>query len=471
MKRLLILADGAVAEQYVKRLVDAYTDANLYTIVYYRGEIEESEALYCRFCRFDPTSLSKLEAVFSKQISTAYIVMQSPSDTVQVYTNLRTLSRDLPIYALDMDELGKRLPNDDPNLLLVSASELLANRLMALTPNIPVSAQYVGLGIGEITEVKVPFGSGYAYRHISHVAQNKWQIAAIYRGGELILPYPTLMIRPGDNLLLVGQPNILKTVYRAIKIESGQFPAPYGRALYLLLDISRRRDESSIAELESAMNLHKRLKNRPLYIKVINPDSWSMLQKLRTINQPDIHIDIAYKPFNLEQSLLKELWRYNAGLLIVSDDFFGKKANRSLALKSQKPIWKLGSSPIAQLQGSAMILSANPTLEQISPVLFDLSAQLATEIELYPSKGDAAGEDEVLEHYENIAAIHSRSIVVKNDEENVVMTLRQRENLLLFFPFDEAMTQRSALDFLKLKQAERMYPFLSEHHQLFIPVL
>ncbi|MDR2152174.1 MAG: hypothetical protein LBO72_05090 [Helicobacteraceae bacterium] len=470
MKRLLILADGEVAERYVKRLVDTYTDANLYTIVYYRGAIAESEAIYCRFYRFDPTSFSKLEAIFSKQTSAAYIVMKEPQDATQVYKNLRILSRELMIYALDSGGLDD-LPNDDPNLQRVSASELLANRLMALTPNIPVSAQYVGLGIGEITEVKVPFGSAYAYRHINHIAQNKWRIAAIYRGGELVLPFATLMIRPSDNLLLVGQPNILKTVYRAIKIESGQFPAPYGRSLYLLLDISPRRRDKAIAELESALSLHKRLKNRPLYIKAINPDDWQTLQKLQTIKQPDIYIDIAYKPFNLEQSLLKELARHNAGLLMVSDEFFAKKTNRLLALKSQKPIWKLGTNSISQLKSAALLVSANPTLEQISPVLFDLSAQLAIEVELYPSKGDEVGENEVLEHYENLAAIHSRTISVKSAEENAIVTLRQKENLLLFFPFDEAMTQKSMLDFLKLKQAEKMYSFLTEHHQLFIPVL
>ncbi|MDR0664534.1 MAG: hypothetical protein LBF86_03330 [Helicobacteraceae bacterium] len=470
MKRLLILADGEVAERYVKRIVDTYTDANLYTIVYYRGEIARSETIYCEFHRFDPTSFSKLEAVFSKQTAAAYVVMKEPLDAVQAYKNLRALSRELIIYALDSGGLNE-LPNDDPNLQRVSASELLANRLMALTPNIPVSAQYVGLGIGEITEVKVPFGSAYAYRHISHVTQNKWRIAAIYRSGELLLPFPTLMIRPGDNLLLVGQPNILKTVYRAIKIESGQFPAPYGRAIYMLIDISRRREKQAEAELENALSLHRRLKNRPLYIKAINPDSWTALKKLRDIKQSDIYVDIAYRTFDLEKNLLKEIWRYNAGLLVVSDEFFSKKANRLLALKSQKPIWKLGTDSISQLKSSAMILSANPTLEQISSVLFDLSAQLATDIELYPSKGDEAGENEALEHYKNLAAIHSRSIGVKNDEDNVIMTLRQKENLLLFFPFDEAMTQNSLLDFMKLRQAERMYSFLSERHQLFIPVL
>jgi hypothetical protein len=470
MKRLLILADGEVAESFVKRLADTYTDSNLYTIVYYGSGIVESEAIFCTFHRFDPTSFSKLEAIFSKQFITAYIAMKEPSDAVQAYKNVRLLNRELIIYVLDSGGLDE-LPADDPNLQRISARELLANRLMALVPNIPVSAQYVGLGKGEIIEVKVPFGSSYAYRHISHIAQNKWQIAAIYRGGELILPFPTLMIRPGDNLLLAGQPNILKTVYRAIKIESGQFPVPYGRSLYLLLDLSANREERAIAEIDDALNLHKRLKNKPLYIRAINPDSWKALRKLQAIKQSEVYIDISYTPFNPEKRLLKELWRYNAGLAIVSDDFFAKKANRALLLRSQKPIWKLGKRPIAQIKGAALLLSANPTLEQISPVLFDLSAQLGAEIALYPSKGDEGGENEILEHYENLAAIHSRSIAVRKGDDNAIMTLRKEENLLLFFPFDEAMTKKSLLDFLKLKQAELMYSFLTEHHQLFAPTL
>ncbi|MDR2033932.1 MAG: hypothetical protein LBP89_04795 [Helicobacteraceae bacterium] len=470
MKRLLIFADGEVAESFVKRLADTYTDINLYHIVYYRGSMAENEAAYCRYYRFDPTSFSKLEAIFSKQFIGAYIVMKDPKDAIQVYKNVRILSRDLLIYALDTGALAA-LPDDDQNLQKISASELLANRLIALTPNIPVSAQYVGLGEGEIIEVKVPFGSSYAYRHISHIAQNKWQIAALYRNGELILPFPTLMIRPSDNLLLVGQPNILKTVYRAIKIESGQFPAPYGRSLYFVLDISAKREKSAAIELQSALNIHKRLKNRTLYIKVINPDSWAMLETLQTIRDREVVIDIAYKPFNLERDLAKELWRYNVGLTIVSDDFFKKKANRALFSRLQKPVWKLGFNHSSRIKNAAMLLSANPKLEQISPVLFDLSTQLGVDIALYPSKGDEEGENEVIEHYENLAAIHSRIISVKRYEENTVTVLRREENLLLCFPFDETIAQRRLLDFLQLKQAERMYPLLTRNHQLFIPVL
>lgn len=60
MKKILIMADGAVSAQFVKRVVDTYSDTNVYDIVYYRdGAFPKTDAIHCRFYRFDPTSFKK----------------------------------------------------------------------------------------------------------------------------------------------------------------------------------------------------------------------------------------------------------------------------------------------------------------------------------------------------------------------------------------------------------------------------
>ncbi|GHS88356.1 potassium transporter TrkA [Campylobacterota bacterium] len=469
MKRILILADGSAAEHFVARIVDTYTDTNLYDIVYYRGNVIESGAIHCRFYRFDPTSQSKLREIFSREYVVAFVVMTDNLDTIQTYKNIRSLSKELKIYALDygtLDDLG----DDDDNFLRVSAVELLANRMVALVPNIPVSAQNVGLGQGEIIEVDVPFGSSYAYRHISHIEQKKWLIAAIYRSGALILPTPSFMVRPNDNLLLVGEPKILKTVYRAIKIESGQFPAPYGRAIYTILNIAKEREHIAIRELEDVLHIHKRLKNRKLHIKVINPNSWLMLEKLHSVKYENVYINIDYKNSDIAAVLRTEFVQFNIGLVIVGDDFFALRRNRSLLYKLQKPIWKLGQSLASKIKNATLLITSNPAMEQLSTVFFDLSSQLRISAVLYPSKGEEDGENAVVEHYENIAAIHSRSFDVKIDEENAVLRLRKEADHLLFFPFDKRMVKQNILDLLKPKRAERMYSVLSMHHQIFVPV-
>ncbi|MGE4296346.1 MAG: COG3400 family protein [Campylobacterales bacterium] len=470
MKKILVMADGAVAVRFVKRLIDTYSDSNVYDIVYYQeGLFPKTDAIHCRFYRFDPTSLKKLESIYSREYVAAFIVMENALDVQSAYENLRHLSRELPVSVLDFG--GFSLDETDENLQVVQAGELLANRLMALIPNIPVSAQYVGLGQGEIIEAQVPFGSSYAYRHVSNIEQKKWKIAAVYRNRELVLPRPSLMIRPGDNLLLIGQPSILKSVYKAIKIETGQFPAPYGRNLYLLLDISRKRAALAKKELDAALNLHRRIKNKILFIKVINPDSLDLLAALRSIRALDVVVDVAYGAFDVERELSAEVSRLNAGLTLVSAEFFAREENRRLLFKTKRPVLKLGEKSMADLKTASVMLSANPMLENISSAMFDLSAQMALSMVLFSAESDGEESAAIVEHYENLALIHSKRLEIRKSETNPIRALRKEENSLVFLPFEASLIHRSWLDVFKVRQVEKLYGLLDKHYQIFIPVL
>ncbi|MFX4253416.1 potassium transporter TrkA, partial [Aliarcobacter butzleri] len=65
-------------------------------------------------------------------------------------------------------------------------------------PNIPVLAQKIGLKQGEIMEIRVPFGSSYAYRSIGTIEQKQWRIFGLYRNQKMIEINPTLVLKPND---------------------------------------------------------------------------------------------------------------------------------------------------------------------------------------------------------------------------------------------------------------------------------
>ena len=90
---------------------------------------------------------------------------------------------------LDLWELGG--PEDDSHLTVLDARAVLTARLMDFLPDIPVVADNLGLGKGEIMEVKVPVGSSFMYRHISSITQKKWRIAMIYRGSNFMIAKPS----------------------------------------------------------------------------------------------------------------------------------------------------------------------------------------------------------------------------------------------------------------------------------------
>lgn len=168
MKNILILADGIVAKHFLERVVQNYVADNNYLVVYYDDKIvPKNRTENFRFYKFDPTSFVKLFQLFDEKISQVMIIMGNKIDTVASYENIRRIDNNISIIVYDKWDLDI----DDQNLILLNANEILSNRLVDYLPNVPIIAQNVGLGLGEIMEVLVPFGSSYVYRHIGSIEQ------------------------------------------------------------------------------------------------------------------------------------------------------------------------------------------------------------------------------------------------------------------------------------------------------------
>jgi hypothetical protein len=75
---------------------------------------------------------------------------------------------------------------------------------------------------------------------------------------------------------------------------------------------------------------------------------------------------------------------------------------------------------------------------------------------------------EVIEHFNNLSAIFSKSIQVVSQEENPIQTLRERENFLHILPFTEKMFI-NPLRACFSTDPEVLYRKLGRYHQLFIP--
>ena len=238
---VLILADGIVAKHFLQRLAKSEFGDNLYHIVYTDDQLKEIVSENFIFYKFDPTSFVKLSSLLhTKTFKEAMILLANKIDTIASYENIRRILKNMTIVIFDRWNLNI----EDRYAIFINANEVLASIMFDHLPNVPVLAQNIGLGKGEIMEVLVPFGSSYVYRHIGSIEQKRWKIAAIYRNNRLILPEPLIMILPNDLLLLIGEPEVLKQVYKMIKREVGQFPMPYGINSYLFIDMAKESTSS-----------------------------------------------------------------------------------------------------------------------------------------------------------------------------------------------------------------------------------
>jgi len=394
-----------------------------------------------------------------------FIAMKTPTDVEQTIVNIRANKKQLRVIVIDHWEMDL----EEYNIVQINTTEILASHMFDYLPNVPVVAQNVGLGEGEIMDVLVPFGSSFVYRHVGVIEQKNWRIVGIYRGGKLILPDDRKMIHPNDQLLLVGEPSVLNSVYRAIKREIGQFPQPFGTNLYLFIDMIKDDPREISYLVDKAIAVHENFSNR-LIIKVCNPSQLALLEKIKSRRSEHIIIDIDYQQSYIDDVVLNDVKQYDLGLIMVSSDMFAKEKMREILFDANVPVISLAKRSIEKIKDAVIVLNDNKDLEKISTTIFDFSSQMGYNIELLKNEDEESSEqDEIIEHYQNLSAIFSKNIHVNFHNDNPIRKLSKRENFLQCLPFTEKILQGKSSTLLST-DIEELYHRLNQYHQLFIPI-
>ncbi|MDQ7068593.1 MAG: TrkA C-terminal domain-containing protein [Sulfurimonas sp.] len=466
MKKILIISDGDVGAHFIQRVSETYTSENIYYIVQTKAKkFKDINPGRFKFYEFDPTSLYKLSNLLKMEFIQVFIAMDSQIDVENTMKNIRVIKKHLRVIILNQ----WNMVNEDANVELVNVNELLASRLLDYLPNVPVIAQNVGIGEGEIMEVLVPFGSSFVYRHIGAIEQKSWRIVAIYRNRKLIMPSRRKMIQPNDLLVLVGEPSVLKSVYRSIKRELGQFPAPFGSNILLYIDMNLVNHKTIKETIQRSVYAHKKFKH-DLIIKVSNPSNIEILQYIKSFRSMNIIINIDYDSVNLRETFHKDIKFYHIGLVIISKEMFSDYYVREAMYEAHVPVLKLSNRHFSTLKEAVMILSDNKDLEKISATVFDISEQMNFNIELYNYMAEHQDEKEqVIEHYNNLSTIFPKSIKVYSHNENPILKLSQKENFIQLLPFTKKLTTRRIYSLFST-DSEKLYYKLDDYHQIFIPV-
>ncbi|NWF66846.1 MAG: potassium transporter TrkA [Campylobacterales bacterium] len=466
MKKILLILSGIVAKHFLDRVVNSYTKDNEYIVITTDNNLLQNRKISgFTFYSFDATSFVKVSEIIKKDISQVFIVMSNKTDSELVYKNIRNIKKYISVIFYDRWGLSF----DDKNLILVNSNELIANKLLDNLPNIPVIAQNIGLGIGEIMEVSVPFGSSFLYRHIGSIEQKQWKIAAIYRNNNLVLAQENSIILPNDALLIIGKPSILKNIYKAIKKESGQFPAPFGQNSYLLIDMKYQNEDSIRHILSNALYTHRKIRDSMLYIKIINPANIELLNYIKTIDSKDIEITIEYKDSKKADIFAKDVKDLSIGLVIVSHEFFNNKYLQHTLYEIKKPILKLGTKNLDEAKDCIVMLSDSIDIEKISPIFFDLSIQLNKEITLYDLNPDGEKHIQLIEHFRNLATIVSKNMNIVTGEKNPIREIKKYDNFIHFLPYTKEMLEPKLFSLFS-NSIERLHFKLSDYNQFFLPI-
>ena len=92
MKKVLIIADGILAKQFLERVMDMEAGENSYTVITYKEDtLPKKRPENFKFFEFDPTSFEKLSIILNEQFFQVMIILSNELDVIPTYKNIRAM--------------------------------------------------------------------------------------------------------------------------------------------------------------------------------------------------------------------------------------------------------------------------------------------------------------------------------------------------------------------------------------------
>ncbi|MDQ1325242.1 MAG: uncharacterized protein QG564_366 [Campylobacterota bacterium] len=470
MKNILILADGSIARHFIEWVSYKRVAKNKYCIVCQNSNMmPEKSGKNISFIKADPTSYSKMKNIMDDvKYSLVFVVMDAMEESRYALKNIRLIDKKIRVVLLNQWD-NIEMARMEENVIVVYRDELIAAHLYSHLPNVPVVAQNIGLGQGEIMEILVPFGSAYAYRHVGSIMQRKWKIAAIYREEKQILPTNATMVYPNDTLLVLGKPIVLDGVYKMINKRIGLFPEPFGKNLYLLLDL-RVDSENALLYLQESVYLANELEDKSLYVRVLYPNNFELIEALKKYESANVTLSICYDDKDIKTLVEYDIQQYDIGLVLSSLKTFESKQIKTILYALKKLVYLFGDKQVYNIKEAIVLMNEKEKMESISSTAFDFAEELGIKLTLadFDPEGDFEAKKMVIEHYETMAQIFNTEIHLEQKVANPIREIERKKQILQIVPFEKELIHKNFLYFLSTKSHHFLLA-TQRHPKLLVP--
>ncbi len=165
----------------------------------------------------------------------------------------------------------------------------------------------IGLKKGELIELNVMSKSHLTDKTLRVLKPSNWNLAALYRNNEIVIPSDNTKIEVGDKIILFGEPKVLENLVNIFLKGIPQFPLQYGKN-----SVSYIFSEVELSQLAEVVYLTKNIRAANLLIKTVDFKYYEDMRS-RVINDPNFN-----KSYTLLEtdSILKYLNENDAGINI-----------------------------------------------------------------------------------------------------------------------------------------------------------
>ena len=470
MKNVLILASGEMARHFVGWVGKSRIDTNQYYITCKKEDVESEKRDLdnIHYVDIDPTSFMRVRDLMeNKNFVSIFIVMEERKEAEYAYKNVRMITaRELIVFVSSWSDMVF----DDDNLNIVNVNDIVASNLYEKLPNVPIIAKNIGLGQGEIMEILIPFGSSFAYKHVGAIGHRKWKIVALYRKEKQLFVNNATMLQPNDRIIIIGNPLVLEEVYKKVSLRKGTFPEPFGKNLYLLIDLKQKKEEILI-QVNEAIYLSNQLENSKLYIRLININNFEVLSELRGLQTDNIHVFVTYDESKNYYDIDFDVSKYEIGIFMLDRSSFFKNKLKEYFLKYQRPIYLFGEKSIYNIKEVLILMEEESVMESLSTSIFDFSESLNLEITLcdYTPDGDFQETKQIEEHYATLSRLYNFKFKIERKHVNPIRQLLEQDVVLHVTPFTKEVKQFSIFNIFSIKH-DAYSMSIKKHPQLLIPI-
>ncbi len=268
--RVVVVGAGDVGKELARRLAERHQvmllDDHEDCLTPVGEPLEPEAAVTAQECivgitcvHGDGTSRLVVKTLFNPELNCAFVSVTGHDEgNLEACRVAREVGFD-PVIAIMHDSVNSGRFHE-AKITVLDRPHLLADQIeRAVHHKGAIVPSGVGLGRGELVEIRLLRTSPVLHRPLKNLAPYRWRIAAIFRDDELIVPTGDTTLQIEDRVLLVGDPKILPTVTEYLRRGMPQFPQPYGANVGTLEldgpDPELRREADGLACITGAANL------------------------------------------------------------------------------------------------------------------------------------------------------------------------------------------------------------------------